>query len=206
MKEKIINHAILILALLISGYFIFKTNGSKDGSLMLDSFGGELGLSTVACGASSDSSILVEPDTKIKSCGKQSMKVIYNLSKTGNVHCAKGYGLEVPKSRWEISFETVDWLGYGAFSIQFYGNNSGEVAFDLLDNGGEIYRFMILDNFKGWKEIIIPFSALKPLSDFHQQKAHGNNQIDLPIKAFQLEPMTSGKGSFNVDCVKLVKL
>ena len=149
----------------------------------------------------------VSPDTSIKVCDAQSLKIEYELKPSGYMWIARGYNLDVKgAAAWLVKPEDVKWRSYYAVSIQMYGANSGGViAFDLKDSGGEIWRFIIDDDFTGWKEVICPLKEFFPHKDWQPDQAVKNEIMDFPIRSFQFEPRLPGKGVYYFDCVKVIK-
>jgi hypothetical protein len=85
-----------------------------------------------------------------------------------------------------------------------YGSNSsGVIAFDLKDKGGELWRFLIDDDFSGWKEVVCPLKEFFPRGDWQPETAERNEKLDFPVTSFQFEPRLPGKGAYYFDCVKL---
>ena len=175
--------------------------------VMIDSFEWPIDKETVDYGASEGSSVKVEADTQQKVCDAQSLKIEYELKPSGYMWIARGYGLDVKgAARWLIAPAEIKWKAYNAISLQIYGSNSGGVvAFDIKDAKGEIWRFIIDDDFSGWKEIICPFKDFFVRRDWQPDKATKNDLIDFPIMSFQFEPRLPGTGTFYFDCVKVVK-
>jgi hypothetical protein len=176
--------------------------------LMLDSFEGPLTKETVDYGAAEGSSVKVEADTNIKVCDAQAMKIEYELKPSGYMWIARGYNLDVKgAAKWLLEPKDIKWKQYNAISIQMYGEGAGGVvAFDIKDAKGEIWRFIIDDDFTGWKEITCPFKDFFVRKDWQPDSAEKNEILDFPIMSFQFEPRLPGKGLYLFDCVKLIKV
>lgn len=118
------------------------------------------------------------------------------------------YGRHALKMKWERG----DWVGlslgpfddgktfgqWGAatgISMWVYGERRGNVfAIDFRDQDDEVFRATFVDNFKGWKRIVLPFSAFKQRTGWQPETARLNGKIDWPAKALTLEPLnTSGQ-------------
>lgn len=177
-------------------------------SLLIDSFEGPLNKETVDYGSEEHSSVSVGAAKDIKVCGEQSLKVTYELKPSSYMWVARGYNLDVKGAAcWEIAPDNINFSNYNAFSLKMYGGNSGGiVAFDIKDAGGEMWRFVIDDDFSGWKEIVLPFSNFFARTDWQPQGSSTNGALDFPIMSFQFEPRTPGKGIYYFDCVQLVKI
>ena len=194
------------LVLLLASVLIVALGCSRSPkSVILDSFEGVLNHKTVDFGSSSNSSIKVKASQDKKACGNQSMEIIYNLKPSGYMWAARGFRLDVKgAAQWLVKPEDIKWQKYDAISVYAYGANSGGViAFDVKDSGGEMWRFLIDDNFTGWKKIICPFNRFFPRKDWQPQNADNNGKLDFPIMSFQFEPLLPGKGVYYFDCVTI---
>jgi hypothetical protein len=200
-KGLLVMGIVVVGIIVLACYYILLRSGG--GFVMLDSFEGRLDHKTVDYGASDNSLLEVGASTDIKICGAQSLKLQYTLEAGGYMWCARGYGLDVLNAVWEKDFQKVSWDQYNAIGFQMFGNQTGTVAFDLKDAGGELHRYLVQDDFSGWKEIVIPFSKFKAREDWQPQSADGNKQLDFPVKSFQWEPKSVGQGVLYFDCVRL---
>ena len=178
--------------------------------LLLDDFegvisGGETG--TVDFGASNDSAVEVKASKEIKQHGEQSLEVKFDAVAGGYMWVARGYDLTVKGAGcWLVKPEEIDFSKYNAISVYVYGANAGtQIAIDLVDNGSEYWRYLLDDNFTGWKEVIIPFSDFFARGDWQPEKADKNGELNFPIKVFQFEPKSEAKGTLYFDYVRLVK-
>ena len=176
--------------------------------LVIDSFEGPLNSETVDYGAGKGSSVEVSLSKVLRSCGEQSLKIRYKLRPSSHMWVARGYGLKVKGAgQWEVAPKDIPWKKYNAMGISFYGRNTGAViAFDVKDAGGEVWRFLLDDDFKGWKEIKCPFANFFVRSDWQPETAQQNEILDFPIMSFQLEPRLPGEGIYYFDCVKLTRV
>ncbi len=182
---------------------------AQDKSILIDDFevdvtGGAQG--TVDFGAGNGSSVSVTADKFIKNSGSQSLKVEYDALKGGYIYVARGSGLDAANAGWTIKPEDIKWKEFNAISFFMYGTNSkAQVAFDIKDNGNELWRFIVTDDFTGWKRIVCSFDKFVLRTDWQPQNADNNAQIDYPIKIFQFEPLPETKGTLYFDTVELVK-
>ena len=176
--------------------------------VLIDSFEGEINSNTVDFGSSENSSLKVAAERNLKVCGEQSLKLDYDLKASGYMWAARGWGLDVKTAnKWLISPEDINWRKYNAISLYMYGTNSGAVvAFDFKDAKGEVWRFLLDDDFQGWKEITCPFLEFFPRSDWQPETATRDEILDFPIRSFQFEPRSAGKNIYYFDCVKLVRV
>ena len=195
---------IAIIFLLIIG-IVGCSNAPTE--VMIDSFEGPLTKETVDYGAAEGTSLKVEADTNIKVCDSQSLKIDYDLKPSGYMWIARGYNLDVKgAAKWNVLPENIKWRAYNAISLQMYGsNNGGVVAFDIKDKGREVWRYIIDDDFTGWKEITCKFKDFFVRKDWQPDSATKNETIDFPIMSFQFEPRLPGKGIYYFDCVKVVR-
>jgi len=170
----------------------------------VDVSGGPAGTFDFAAGNGSSVEVTADKDTK--NSGDQSIKVVYDAIKGGYMYIAKGSGLEAKNADWQIKPEDIVWEDYRAISFWMYGTNSkAQVAFDIKDNGNELWRFIVVDDFTGWKQIVCSFDKFVLRSDWQPQNADNNGFIDYPIKVFQFEPLPESRGTLYFDTVELVK-
>jgi len=187
--------------------FLFFINGCSNppSVLLVDSFEQEITPKTVDFGAGEGSSLAVGADTVIKFCGEQSLKLEYDLKPSGYMWAARGYGLDAPNAgAWLVLPKDINWGKYKSIALEMYGSNSGGVvAFDIKDNQGELWRFLLDDDFTGWKRIVCPFKNFFPRSDWQPETAVCDEVLEFPIFSFQFEPRLPGKGVYYFDCIEL---
>ncbi|MDD5477378.1 MAG: carbohydrate binding domain-containing protein [Candidatus Omnitrophica bacterium] len=182
---------------------------AEGNNLLLDDFeisvtGGPTG--TVDFGAGNGSTVTVTAANDIKNSGNQSLKVVYEAVPGGYIYVARGFGLDAKNANWPIKPSDIKWGEYSAISFYVYGTDSkAKIAFDIKDNGGEIWRFITEDDFKGWKRIVCGFDKFVVRDDWQPNDADNNKQLDFPIKVFQFEPLPGSKGTLYFDTVELVK-
>ncbi|MDD5595147.1 MAG: carbohydrate binding domain-containing protein [Candidatus Omnitrophica bacterium] len=198
--------AILVLALVFGlATFVF----AQDDNLLLDDF--EIGVvggpeGTVDFGAGNGSSVEVTSAADVKYWNDLSIKVTYDAVTGGYIYIARGSGLDAKKAVWDVKPETIKWDDYKAISFYMNGTDSKvKVAFDVKDNGGELWRFITEDNFKGWKQIVCPFKGFVARTDWQPETADKNGTIDFPLKSYQFEPLPPAKGVLYFDKVELIK-
>jgi hypothetical protein len=163
---------------------------------------------TIDAGSGNGSSVSVSAAKDIRHSGAQSLKIDYDAVSGGYIWVARGYGLDVKgAAAWLAEPSKVNWSNYAAFTFYMYGSDSkARMAFDIKDANGEIFRFMVTDDFKGWKQIVCPFEQFFPRGDWQPQTAQVNGKLDFPIKSFQFEPIAVSKGTLYVDDVELEAL
>lgn len=176
--------------------------------LVLDGFEGEIvsdPKGTIDAGAGNGSTIEVSADKDQKYSGEQSLKIVYDAVSGGYMWVARGYNLDVKgAAQWNVAPESVDWPKYKAITFYMNGSNSGaNIAFDVKDASKEMFRFMIKDDFTGWKKIVCSFDQFFPRGDWQPSDADTNAVLDFPIKSFQFEPIAVNRSSFNIDDVSL---
>lgn len=177
--------------------------------LLIDDFegllsGGKEG--TVDFGSGNGSKVQISAEKEIKYSGEQSIKIDYEAVAGGYMWIARGFGLDVNNSSWLIRPEQIDWSNYYGFSFYMYGSDSKtKIAFDIKDNGNEMWRFIIEDNFKGWKRIICSFKEFFARFDWQPDNSDRNLNLDFPVKSFQFEPLPEAKGVIYFDKVELVR-
>jgi len=182
---------------------------AEDDSLLIDDFEGTISggpEGTVDFGAGNGSAVEVVAATDIKQSGSQSIKVTYDAVSGGYIWVARGFGLDAKNTQWLVKPEEIKWDDFQGLSFYMYGSDSKtQVAFDVKDNGNEIWRFLVEDNFKGWKQILCPFKEFFARDDWQPDNAAKNATLDFPIKSFQFEPRPEAKGTLYFDTVELVK-
>ena len=192
---------IFILCLAISSF-------AQDEGLIIDDFEGPISGGpdgTVDFGSGGDSSVEVTAATDIKYSGNQSMKITFNAAAGGYMWIARGFGLDAQGAQWLIKPQDIDWTKYSTISFYMYGSDSQvKIAFDIKDNGNEMWRFMVEDNFTGWKRIACPFGEFFARGDWQPHNADKNAILDFPVKSFQLEPLAVAEGIVYLDDVSLL--
>ena len=189
-------------------FCVFASCFAQEKSLLLDDFekaisGGSDG--TVDFGAGGGSSVEVTAAGDIKQSGRQSLKLIFDAVPGGYMWVARGFNLDAKNADWLIKPEDIDWQRYNAFSFYMHGNDSkAQIAFDIKDSGNEIWRFMLEDNFKGYKQIVCPFTEFFARTDWQPDNADKNANLDFPIESFQFEPRPQSKGVVYFDTVELI--
>lgn len=200
----------LVICLIFVLFFAASIRAEDLKGFMIDDFegvitGGPEG--TVDFGAGNGSSVNVTASTEIKHSGSQALKVEYDAIAGGYMWIARGFDLDVKGAAcWRVKPEDIKWKDYNALSFYMYGANSkANVAFDLKDNGNEIFRFIVEDNFIGWKQIVCTFAQFFARTDWQPNNADKNSAIDFPIKSFQFEPLPESKGILYFDDVGLAQ-
>lgn len=199
------------IGLLVLAFVFMAIAGSRAENkvLLIEDFespvsGGPEG--TVDFGAGNGSSVDVAAATDIKQSGRQSLKVVYNAVPDGYMWIAKGSNLDAKNTAWLVKPEDIKWEEYDAISFYMYGSDSkANIAFDVKDNSQEIWRFIVEDNFKGWKQIVARFDQFFVRDDWQPDAAEKNGVLDFPLKSFQFEPRPEAKGTIYFDVVELIK-
>ncbi|MFH0917749.1 MAG: carbohydrate binding domain-containing protein [Candidatus Omnitrophota bacterium] len=196
----------LVVAL---GLFLSGNCLAQGDNLLLDDF--EMAVSagpegTVDFGSGNGSSVQVTAATDIKNSGNQALKVVYEAVGGGYIYVARGWGLDAKNANWSIKPSDIKWEEYSGISFYIYGTDSkAKIAFDIKDNGGEIWRFVTDDDFVGWKKVVVSFDKFIVRDDWQPMDAEKNGVLDFPIKIFQFEPLPGTKGTLYFDTVELVK-
>jgi hypothetical protein len=183
--------------------------GSGAKVVLLDDFenpvsGGPDGSVDFGSGAGSLVEVTASTDTKYS--GNQSLKVVFDAVSDGYMWVARGFGLDAKNTAWLIRPEAINWKGFSAFSFYMFGSDSkAKIAFDIKDDGNEMWRFIAEDNFTGWKQIVCPFKDFFARGDWQPDNADKNAQMNFPIESFQFEPRPVAKGTVYFDRVELVQ-
>lgn len=177
--------------------------------LMLEDFQGPVSggpEGTVDFGSGNGSAVQVSAASDIKYSGKQSLKIEYDAVAGGYMYIAKGIDLDAKKANWLLRPADINWKQYNAFSFYVFGSDSkAQIAFDVKDNGNELWRYMFEDNFKGWKQVTVSFNEFFARGDWQPGSADKNAILDFPIKSFQFEPRPESKGVLYLADVGLIK-
>jgi hypothetical protein len=198
----------LCLALIL--LFVFSgISSAQEKELLIDDFAGPISggpEGTVDFGAGGGSTVEVTATTEVKQSRPQALKVNFYAVNGGYMWVARGFGLDAKNSSWLVKPGEIKWKDYGAIAFYMYGSGSKtDIAFDVKDNGGELWRCMISDNFKGWKQVVCKFSDFVPRSDWQPDNADKNSELDFPLKSYQWEPRPTAQGVLYFDEVKLLK-
>lgn len=204
MKVKII---IGVLVVIIAGfiYYILQKQGAP--LLVIDSFEGKITGgpdATVDYGSGAGAKVSVFPEKAVVYHGRQSLKIVYDNSEGGYMWIARGYNLTIENAaQWVVRPEKIKWDKYDTLVFYLYGEGNGnDIAVDIIDSGKEYWRYLIKDDTKGWKEVVISFSSFSVRTDWQPDSADRNNKMDFPINVFQFEPKT-GMGIVYMDKVCL---
>ena len=208
MRLKVLLIVLVVLVIAAGGYY-FCLYKQKSPVLIIDSFEGKIiggENATVDYGSGAGATVDVSPAREPVIDGRQSLKIVYDVSGGGYMWIARGYNLaQKNAAQWRVSPEKIEWENYDALIFHLYGEASdNKIAVDLIDNGKEYWRFLITDDTIGWKELIIPFSDFSVRTDWQPDSALRNDKMDFPINVFQFEPKT-GKGTLFMDKVCLRK-
>jgi hypothetical protein len=182
---------------------------AQEKGLMIDDFEGAISggpEGTVDYGAGNGSTVEVSASRDFKQSGAQALEVSFEAVNGGYMWIARGFALDAKNAGWLVKPTDIKWKDYRAISFYMLGTGSQtEIAFDLKDNGGELWRFMLTDNFKGWKQLVCKFADFVDRSDWQPDSADKNGQLDFPLKSYQWEPRPSAKGVLYLDDVELLK-
>ncbi|MFA4888060.1 MAG: carbohydrate binding domain-containing protein [Candidatus Omnitrophota bacterium] len=177
--------------------------------LLLDDFQGVISggpEGTVDFGSGNGSTLEVSAASDIKKFGKQSLKANYNAVAGGYIYIAKGFGLDAKNAGWLVKPLDIDWKNYSALAFYLYGSDSkAKIAVDLKDSGNEMWRFIITDNFLGWRQIVCSLKDFYIRGDWQPQSADKNRILDFPLQSYQFELLPEAKGVFYFEQVELIK-
>lgn len=195
----------VLVSVLSAAIFCF----AQEKGLLIDDFEGVISggpEGTVDFGAGAGSTVEVAAAEDIAHSGKQSLRATFDSVQGGYMWIARGSDLEAKNAGWLVDSKDIAWNEYKAVAFYVYGSDSKtQVAFDIKDSGNEMWRFMFEDNFNGWKQIVCPFGDFFARGDWQPENADKNAALDFPVKTFQFEPRTEGKGLLYFDDVELIK-
>ncbi|MCM8796289.1 MAG: hypothetical protein NC923_00155 [Candidatus Omnitrophica bacterium] len=198
-----------IVFMVIAVLFVAGVAFSEEAGLVIDNFegiisGGPDG--TVDFGAGNGSSLQVSAATEQVHSGKQSLRAAFDAVSGGYMYIARGEELDAKNAAWLVKANDIKWSDFKGISFWMYGAGSKEdIAFDVKDNGGEMWRFITSDDVKGWKQVICIFDHFFARTDWQPESADKNGILDFPIKSYQFEPLPVAKGTLYFDDVELIK-
>ncbi|MDD5005310.1 MAG: carbohydrate binding domain-containing protein [Candidatus Omnitrophica bacterium] len=203
-KLNLIRYAIVFFIIAYVSFSIYKFLSRI---LVIDDFEGKISAQTVDYGAGAGSQIEVSGSKDIKYHGNQALKLKYKSVAGGYMWVARGYGLDVKgAASWREKPAGIKWSKYSSLGFYMYGQNSGAIiAVDIIDSDFEYFRFIVKDDFTGWKEIVCPFDKFLARGDWQPVKAKTNAVIDFPVRAFQFEPRPIAEGVVYFDYVHLIR-
>lgn len=189
--------ALIVVFLLIFAQCGFAQEAKK--GLLLDDLEGDIVVGqTIEAESGNGSTVAVSSDKEIKHSGEQSLKIVYDAVPGGYIYAARN------AAKWLQDPNDIKWVSYGALSFYVYGSNSKtKIAFDVKDADGELFRYVVADDFKGWKQIVCPFAEFSVRGDWQPADADKNAMLDFPVKGFQFEPLAVAKGTIYIDGVIL---
>lgn len=198
--------ACLTLSLILS---LAVISFAQEGNLLLDDF--EIPITTgidgtVDYGFGNGSSLELSSAADIKHWNDMSLKAAYNAVSGGYMWFARGFELDAQNAGWLVDPQDINWDEYSAISFYMYGFDSKtRVAFDIKDAGSEVWRFIVTDDFKGWKQIVCPFVKFLVRDDWQPDSSDKNATIDFPLKSYQFEPLPESSGVLYFDKIELIK-
>ncbi len=202
--KKTLSALILIVFLVFCGI-----SRAEENELLIDDFEGAISggaEGTVDFSSGGGSTVEVAASSEIKDSKAQVLKVNFYAVDGGYMWVARGSGLGAKNSSWVVKPGDIKWSDYSAIAFYMYGSGSkAQLAFDVKDKGGEMWRFMVSDDFKGWKQVVCKFSDFFVRTDSQPDSADKNSQLDFPLQSYQWEPRPVAKGVFYFDEVKLLK-
>ena len=201
----------LIIGVLFCSLILPAMLYSQDvNELLLDDFEGEIAggeQGTVDYGSGNGSIVEVKGSKEIKYHGEQALAVTFEAVSGGYMWIARGYELTVKGAgAWLVEPKDIDFTKYNAISFYMYGaNTKNQVAVDIVDSGSEYWRYLVEDNFSGWKEVVIPFNDFFPGATGSRIRRIKTASLISRPGFFQFEPRPEGKGAIYFDYVRLVK-
>lgn len=175
--------------------------------LLIDDFEGAISsgpAGTIDFGTGNGSTLQVVASPENKQSGEQGIKVDFDAVEGSYMWIARGEGLDTDNAGWLVKTEDIAWDKYDAISFYMYGTGSNAIiAYDIKDNGNEIWRFLVKDDFKGWKQILCAFNEFVMRDDWQPDSSDKNGQLDFPLKSYQFEPKPPSKGTLYFDAVAL---
>ncbi|MDD5664989.1 MAG: carbohydrate binding domain-containing protein [Candidatus Omnitrophica bacterium] len=197
----------LLLAALILAFSVVSF--AQGDNLIIDDFetpiiGGLDG--TIDFGSGNGSSVEVSSEPEIKYSNDSSLKVVYDAVAGGYMWIARGFDLDAQNAGWLVDPQDIIWDDYSGAAFYMYGSDSkNRIAVDVKDSGNEVWRFIINDDFNGWKEVVCLFDQFVVRDDWQPESSDKNSVIDFPLKSYQFEPLPESSGTLYFDRVELIK-
>lgn len=197
----------LLLAALILAFSVVSF--AQGDNLIIDDFetpiiGGLDG--TIDFGSGNGSSVEVSSEPEIKYSNDSSLKVVYDAVAGGYMWIARGFDLDAQNAGWLVDPQDIIWDDYSGLAFYMYGSDSrNRIAVDVKDSGNEVWRFIINDDFSGWKEVVCLFDQFVVRDDWQPESSDKNSVIDFPLKSYQFEPLPESSGTLYFDRVELIK-
>ena len=207
-EKKNMKKIIGILVIVVVAMAVYLVSAQSN-TLLIEDFEGRITGGpdgTVDFGSGNGSSVEVIASADLKNSGGQAVKIIYNSVPDGYMWVAKGFDLDASNAAWQVKPEDINWSEFDSISFYMYGSDSkADIAFDIKDSGGEIWRYIVNDNFTGWRQIVINFNTFFVRNDWQPNSADNNGNLDFPLRSFQFEPRGEGEGVIYFDTVELIK-
>ncbi len=161
---------------------------------------------TIDYGSGNGSSVEVSSEPEIKYSKDSSLKVVYDAVAGGYMWIARGFDLDAQNAGWLVDPQDIIWDDYSGLAFYMYGSDSkNRIAVDVKDSGNEVWRFIINDDFSGWREVACPFAQFVVRDDWQPESSDKNSIIDFPLKSYQFEPLPESSGTLYFDRVELIK-
>jgi len=161
---------------------------------------------TIDYGSGNGSSVEVSSEPEIKYSKDSSLKVVYDAVAGGYMWIARGFDLDAQNAGWLVDPSDIIWDDYSGLAFYMYGSDSkNRIAVDVKDSGNEVWRFIINDDFNGWREVVCPFEQFAVRDDWQPESSDKNSIINFPLKSYQFEPLPESSGTLYFDRVELIK-
>ena len=136
--------------------------------------------------SSGGSSVVLSKNTATKTQGNYALQVDYNQASGGVQQWFQHY--------------FADWHYDTGVKMDIFGQNTGRrLQFEIEDTADERYDYGFLDNFTGWKTIVMPFSSFTR-STVYQPDGAPNDGLDRQdVNAINFQVLDTGAGTLYFD-------
>ncbi len=161
--------------------------------LLITSFEGDPAAEMGGSWHGGSSSIAFELSAEQARSGAKSLKV----TSSNSDYC--GLAVMVPADK-------NDWTGYTTLKLWVFGDGAGlAVRAYIEEGGGEQFVASFADDFKGWKEISLPFGGFKSRTDYQASDAKVDRVLQVDkVKTVQFDT-SSGSSVLYYDDISVSK-
>ena len=105
-----------------------------------------------------------------------------------------------------LPLEKADWFAYKAIRMIVRGSGSRDAFFVFIeDRDLEQFSYFLIDNWIGWKEIVIPIQQFHSRIDWQTRNVKINYKIDYPVHSFHFCSFNYGHMVLAFDRIEVVK-
>ena len=208
--------AVLLLAGIVFCHLIYFDRLATNGRIIIDKFDSAEAPKSVEFGAKSLNQLFVESSKKSESVFGRTLRMKVKLIPDSYHFLASGKGLADKKFVWENQADDVNWdnvigLSYKIFIESIKGTkektNLINVATDIIDDAGEIFRKTTVVHSGEWIEIRSYYPEFTTRDDYQRDWNILNHKVDRRIKSYQVEVLgvvTDSEAALKGDDIEVV--